>query len=53
MIGWLIRGILLAAGAIAALFVARDAENFGVVQGMVAVALIAAVVIGFALTRRK
>jgi hypothetical protein len=53
MMGWLIRLLLLGAGAITALFVARDAENFGVVQGMVAVALIAAVVIAFALTRRK
>jgi len=53
MIGWLIRLVLVAAGAVAALFVARDAENFGVVQGMVAVALIAAVVLAFALTRKK
>jgi hypothetical protein len=53
MFGWLVRIVLVAAGAIAAVFVARDAANFGVVQGMVAVALIAAVVIGFALTRRK
>lgn len=53
MIGWAMRAILLAAGAIAAVFVARDAENFGVVQGMVAVGLIAAVVIGLALTRRR
>ena len=39
--------------AIAAIFVARDAENFSVVQGMVAVALVAAVVLVIALTRRK
>jgi hypothetical protein len=51
--GWLIRIVLVAAGAVAALFVARDAENFGVVQGMVAVALIAAVVLVLALLRRK
>ncbi len=53
MIGWLIRLLLIGAGAIAALFVARDAENFGVVQGMVAVALIALVVVVVALTRRR
>jgi uncharacterized membrane protein YeaQ/YmgE (transglycosylase-associated protein family) len=53
MIGWLLRIVLVAAGAVAALFVARDAENFGVVQGMVAVALIAAAVVGAALIRRK
>lgn len=51
--GWLIRLLLLAAGAIAALFVAREAENFGVVQGMVAVALIAALLLVLALARRK
>jgi hypothetical protein len=53
MMGWLIRLVLIAAGAIAAIFVARDAENFGVVQGMVAVALIAAIVLAVALSRRK
>lgn len=51
--GWLIRLLLLAAGAIAALFVAREAENFGVVQGMVALALIAAVLLVLALARRR
>jgi hypothetical protein len=53
MFGWLVRIVLVAAGAVAALFVARDAENFSVVQGMVAVALIAAIVLLVALTRRK
>lgn len=53
MIGWIVRIILLAAGAVTALFVAQDAPNFSVVQGMVAVALIAAVVVAFALLRRK
>lgn len=53
MIGWIIRLLLAAAGAIAALFVAREAENFSVVQGMVAVALIAALVLALALLRRK
>jgi hypothetical protein len=53
MIGWAIRLVLVAAGAIAALLVARDAENFTVVQGMVAVALIAAAVLALALFRRK
>jgi hypothetical protein len=50
---WLLRILLLAAGAIAAIFVARDAPNFPVVEGMVAVALIAAIVLVLALTRRK
>jgi hypothetical protein len=53
MIGWAIRILLVAAGTIAAIFVARDAENFGVVQGMIAVALVAAVVLAAALLRRK
>lgn len=50
---WLIRILLVAAGGIAALFVARDAPNFAVVEGMVAVALIAGIVVALALTRRK
>jgi hypothetical protein len=53
MIGWIARLLLLAAGAVTALFVARDATNFDVVQGMVAVALFAAVVLAVALLRRK
>ncbi len=53
MIGWLLRILLVAAGAIAALFISRDAENFGVVQGLVAVALIGAIVVVLALSRRK
>jgi hypothetical protein len=44
---------LALAGAIAALFVARDAPNFTVVEGMIAVAIIAAVVVALALTRRR
>ena len=49
----LLRLVLVAAGAVAALFVARDAPNFGVVQGMIGVALIAAVVVLLALGRRR
>jgi hypothetical protein len=50
---WLIRLVLVAAGALAALFVARDAPNFGVVEGMFGVAIIAALVVALALLRRK
>ncbi|MFM2151294.1 MAG: hypothetical protein RLZZ187_3600 [Pseudomonadota bacterium] len=53
MIGWLVRLLLLAAGAVTALFLAREAENFAVVEGMVAIALVAAVVMVLAVTRRK
>lgn len=53
MMGWVVRLLLVLAGAIAAVFVARDAENFSVVQGMVAVALIAALVVLVAVTRRR
>jgi len=49
----LVRLLLLAGGAVAAVFVARDAPNFGVVQGMATIALVAAVVILVALSRRK
>lgn len=53
MIGWAVRLLLVAAGAVTTIFVARDAENFTVVQGMVAIALVAGVVLVLALTRRK
>lgn len=49
----LLRLALLAGGAIAALFVATDAPNFGVVQAMATIALIAFVVIGVALFTRR
>jgi hypothetical protein len=51
--GWIVRVALLAGGALAALFVARDAENFSVVQGMMAVAVIAVLVLLAALLRRR
>jgi hypothetical protein len=50
---WLARVLLVAAGAITALFVARDAPNFQVIEGMVGIALIAAVVVALALLRRR
>ncbi|MBU8541364.1 hypothetical protein [Falsiroseomonas tokyonensis] len=49
----LLRGLLVAAGAVTALFVARDAPNFAVVEGMVAVVIIAAIVLVLALTRKR
>jgi uncharacterized membrane-anchored protein len=42
----------VAAGAIAALFAARHAPNFAVVEAMVAAAPVAALVVVLALTRR-
>lgn len=48
-----IRILLLFAGAITALLVARDAENFAVVQGMVAIGLIALIVGILALINRR
>jgi hypothetical protein len=49
------RLVLAAAGAITAIFVARDAPNFQVVEGMVGIALVAAVVVAMVLLswRRK
>jgi preprotein translocase subunit SecG len=51
--GVLLRILLAAAGSVAALFAARDAPNFIVIEGMVAVALFAALVLVIALTRKK
>lgn len=45
MLAWIIRCLLLLAAPIAALFVSRDALNFGVIETLVAVILI----VGFAL----
>ncbi len=50
---WLLRILLVGAGAITALFVARDAPNFVVIEGMVATVIIAAIVLTLALTRKK
>lgn len=44
MLSWLVRLLLLASGTVAGWMVAQDAPNFGVVQAMVAVLLVALVV---------
>ena len=49
--GALTRLILAAAGALATLLVASDAVNFGVVQGMIGVGLVAVLVVVMALWR--
>ncbi len=52
--GLILRLVLMLAGAMAAVFVARDAPNFGVVQGMFALAAIAgALVLVAGFTRRR
>ncbi|BDG71411.1 hypothetical protein [Roseomonas fluvialis] len=46
MINLIVRLVLAAGGGLAALFVARDSPNFGVVQGMLAtVVLVCAVLL--------
>ena len=44
MIGWIVRGLLIAGGTIASWFVAKDAPGFGVIQMMVATLLPALIV---------
>ncbi|WP_342643951.1 hypothetical protein [Rhodoligotrophos ferricapiens] len=44
MISWLLRPILALSGVVAALLVARDALNFGVIQVMISLVLITALV---------
>ena len=39
MLSWLVRVLLIVAGVIAEIFVARDAVNFALVQGVVALLL--------------
>jgi hypothetical protein len=51
--GLLLRAVLAAAGALAALFIARDEPNFDVVQGLLGTGLIAAVVAVLAFFNRR
>jgi len=44
MVGWLARGLLILAGVVTGWFISKDAPNFGVVQGMVAVMLLGLIV---------
>lgn len=50
---WILRIAMLAGGAVAAWFVAPDAPNYTVVQGMMTVAIIAACVVAAALIKRR
>ena len=50
--GLLIRAILAAAGAVATLLLAPDTANFGIVQAMIGLGLIAALLVVLALWRR-
>ncbi len=43
---WIARLLLVAAGSIAALFVARDAPNFGVVEVFISMLMIFVLVVG-------
>lgn len=45
MLAWIIRCFLLLAAPIAALFVSRDALNFGVIEMLVAIVLMVGVVL--------
>ena len=45
MLAWIVRCLLLVAAPIAALFVSRDALNFGIVEMLVAIILMVGVVL--------
>jgi hypothetical protein len=56
VLAWIIRCLLFLAAPIAALFVSRDALNFGIVEMLVATILIAAFVLaaaGWSLRRKS
>jgi len=55
MAAWIVRLLLFLAAPIAALFVSRDALNFGVIETLIAIVLIALLVLAAALwtLRRK
>lgn len=44
MISWLVRVLLIAAGAVAQWFVTADSPNFGIVQGVVGLLLLTLIV---------
>ena len=44
MLGWIVRGILIVAGFVASWLVAKDAPQFGITQGAVALFLAVLVV---------
>lgn len=48
MLAWIVRVIMIAAGVVTGLFLAKDAPNFGVVQMMVMLLLLALIVAVFA-----
>lgn len=48
MLGWLVRVIMIVAGVVTSLFIARDAPNFGVVQMMVMLLVLALIVAALA-----
>jgi hypothetical protein len=53
MMALLVRGLLALSGAAAAIFVAQDAPNFGVVQGMLALVAAVAVLVLLGLSGRR
>ena len=48
MLGWIVRIVMIVAGVVTGLFVAKDAPLFGVLQTMVTLLLIALVVAALA-----
>lgn len=50
---WLLRILMLAGGALAALFVAPDSPNYTIVEGMMTVVIIAVAVLAAALIGRR
>jgi hypothetical protein len=53
MIGLFVRGVLALGGVLAAIFVARDSPNFGVVQGMLSTVVLVCAVLLVVLWRWK
>ena len=49
VLSWIVRLLMIAAGALAEWFVARDAPNFGVLQGAISLLLLVLIVFVLAL----
>jgi hypothetical protein len=44
VVSWIVRGLLIVSGTVTGWFVSKDATNFGFIQGMVSLVVVAVIV---------
>ena len=47
VVSWIVRGLLIVSGTVTGWFVSKDAPNFGFIQGMASLVVIAVFVLAF------